>query len=387
MAREVELTTLQPAILKVLGEEAERVLDEFYKAQLLKHQSERKHLEQSNQFRPGPSAKWNRQELYLDPASLSLARSASRQHLLRHPEWLLQGAQKLCAEELRDIAALQHFAWVDLEDLSLAPEERRSEDVFVGASGNVCEQLLLDATRAALWVDEEEFDFSKELRELRAGLQFGPEEDRRRQSEFCDRVVAAVESSLGEDPPAILTRVVSTAMSQSGLANVERACDRPQVAVSGGDQDLRYRMQRLAPDGPWDIELFVRKVGFDHCIICRPPAQSIGRKHHVDDNEDLVPVPCSPSSCITKSCRLRYRMVGPSREVQVDTLSLNREHRLLDRNGRPLLGFEPPRSGSILVMPRLLRMLGISAAHMCGRCLGGCAGICAGVRQRLRRPQ
>ena len=60
--------------------------------------------------------------------------------------------------------------WIDLEDLSLAPEDRRSEDVFTGADGSVCEQLLLDAPRELFVVDGVEFDFAKESRHLAADV-------------------------------------------------------------------------------------------------------------------------------------------------------------------------------------------------------------------------
>lgn len=266
MAREVELANLSAA--QRLTTSAELALDQFYQAQTFKHRQERERLEKIG-FDKRPYTKWNRQELYLNPESRSRAKAVSREHLLRHPEWWLQGSgEKLQEQDLRDFIALHHFLWVDLDDLYLEPEARRSEDVFAGLSGNMCEQFLLDVTRSVFSVDDQVFEFAKEIHNR--SVELGSHETEKLKTYFSDRVSVAVEKCLGKNVPQ-LARAVTIAMSQSGLANLERACLAPQVAVSGGEQQLRFALRSVAPEGPWDLDLSVRKAGFEQCIVYRPP--------------------------------------------------------------------------------------------------------------------
>merc|ERR1712110_291349 len=74
----------------------------------------------------------------------------------------------------------------------------------------------------------------------------------------------------------VLLQAVTVTMSQSGLANIERACDNTLVAVCGGDQIVRYTLQPSSPavgssagdtassDGSWmlapnawELELYI----------------------------------------------------------------------------------------------------------------------------------
>eukprot|EP00913_Durusdinium_trenchii_P003512 g3249.t1 len=198
MAREVELAELAwpRKALPALPSHVLRAVDRLYQAQLQKAQGERERLER------GKGAKnftrWNKQELYLNEDSRERAKDASHRHLQRHPElWTLRST------ELFEVVALQHLLEIDLEDLSLPPEERRSEDTFTGKDLAVCEQLLLDAPR-----------------------------------ELFDRLVAQLRITLGGSTVKLM-RAVTCALSQSGLAHLEQACAPTlQVAVSGGEQEM-----------------------------------------------------------------------------------------------------------------------------------------------------
>eukprot|EP00931_Biecheleriopsis_adriatica_P006050 TRINITY_DN107512_c0_g1_i1.p1 TRINITY_DN107512_c0_g1~~TRINITY_DN107512_c0_g1_i1.p1 ORF type:complete len:383 (-),score=72.84 TRINITY_DN107512_c0_g1_i1:53-1201(-) len=376
MVRELEL--VQVSSVK-LGQDAEVVIATLFEALVLKFEHERERMERANTLRQ-PSAKWNKQELYLQPQSRARAIAASRHHLQRHPEWWLAGKAKLSRDQLQDIVALQHHLWIDLEDLALKPEERRSEDVFVGSGDDICEQLFLDAPRSVFEVDGQEFNFAKELRESHPELDVKDVEPLR--SSFCDRVVEAIKDCLGGDPPRILLQAVTTVMSQSGIANLEQACLAPQVAVSGGDQQLRFVLRRIAQGGPWDLELLIRKEGFDQCIVYRQLQKAAGMTD-VADEEDAVPVACSPLSFFAKSCRIRYSVVSSDGDVRVDTLALSSEHHLLDENGKALPGFGSSKPSACHCCAQF-HMLARMAGRAFRSYLGACGRLCARRIYRVR---
>eukprot|EP00434_Breviolum_minutum_P019366 symbB.v1.2.017073.t1/scaffold1283.1/size126978/12 len=359
MAREVELATWRRDG-EALPFHARRVVEKLFEAQTRKYQAERERLQTGKGVKT--FARWNKQELYLNVESCERAKAASRQHLLRHPElWTVN------SNELLEIVALQHLLWIDLEDLSLPPEERRSEDAFTGTDGAVCEQLLLDAPRELFVIDGVEFHFAREAPpELHRGDLDGNDlEILKRQ--FGDRVVAAIRVALeGAIPLVQLMRAVTSALSQSGLAHLEQACGAWHVAVSGGEQEVRFELCPH-PGGPWDLELFVRKANFQQCIVYSQGA-----------NEDSSPRACSPSSFFLKSCRIRYSVTEDG-AVQVDVLGITREHYLADVNGKPLLKgastfFE------CLPLSRLCRWLRSGPP---GR---ACATCCAWLTRRWRPP-
>ncbi|CAE7257857.1 nipblb [Symbiodinium necroappetens] len=143
--QELELTSIYGRTLQELPPQAERGINRFYEAQCTKYLRERERLQRVGCLKK-PSARWNKQELYLNSERLATAKDASRQHLLRHPQ-LVSGHQRLQQEELLELLAMQHFLWIDLADLDEDPAARCSEDRFTGPENSVCEQLLLDAPR------------------------------------------------------------------------------------------------------------------------------------------------------------------------------------------------------------------------------------------------
>ncbi|CAK8993022.1 Nipped-B-like protein B [Durusdinium trenchii] len=333
-----------------------RAVDRLYQAQLQKAQGERERLER------GKGAKnftrWNKQELYLNEDSRERAKDASHRHLQRHPElWTLRST------ELFEVVALQHLLEIDLEDLSLPPEERRSEDTFTGKDLAVCEQLLLDAPRELFVIDGVEFDFAREC--AGAHRRVGGDGLEVLKRDFGDRLVAQLRITLGGSTVKLM-RAVTCALSQSGLAHLEQACAPTlQVAVSGGEQEVRFELSSHEVGGPWDLRLFLRKASFKQCIVYSPP-----------QDEESSPKACSPSSFFLKSCRVRYSVVGE--EVQVDVLSINQEHQLLNLDGSPLLKHTSTCT-DCLPFERLSGLLNTTR-----RCCACCA---ASVRRLFRRPR
>lgn len=361
MAREVELTSWNPrgkSSEVALPFHARRVVEKLFEAQTRKYQGERDRLQRGKGAKS--FARWNKQELYLNEESRERAKAASQQHLQRHPElW------RLSSNELLEIVALQHLLWIDLEDLSLPADERRSEDAFTGEDAAVCEQLLLDAPRELFVIDGVEFHFAREAPEMHgAHLDGNDLEILKRQ--FGDRVVAAIRAAIssGARASVLLMRAVTSALSQSGLAHLEQACAALQLAVSGGEQEVRFELRPCAPGGPWELELFVRKANFQQCIIYSSGGNDVP--------EDSSPRACSPSSFFLKSCRIRYSVTEDG-AVQLDVLGIQQEHQLVDVNGEPLL-----RRGTCLDCLPLCRV-GHWLRGRCGQC-------CGWLTRRWRRP-
>ncbi|CAK0902267.1 unnamed protein product, partial [Prorocentrum cordatum] len=340
-------------------------------------------------------SKWNQQEVYLDPSRCLQARASSKRHLERHRAWLA-GPRRCGDVALHDLVAVQHYLDMDLEDLQLPEAERRNRDSFA-KGGLVSEQMLLDAPRATLVVDGEQYNFaeycerawyegatSSSSRPLAADRAAGPpegaaaaaeaadalhaaasaadqaasapraaaasapqapfeeraprlaEHDEGIRGAFLEEVTAAVMRSLARhgEPPPLLVRAVTSAMSQSGLASVERACFSSQVVVSGGAQRVTYALQ-AREDGAWDVTLSVRKHGFDQCIIWSEMSD-LG----LDDASQGSPliVPCTESSFVEKECGVRYHCEGE--HVQVDVYKLQKEMSLADPSGSLMTGLK-----------------------------------------------
>merc|ERR1711971_209081 len=166
-----------------------------------------------------------------------------------------------------------------------------------------------------------------------------PAEVEQLQREFIECLLDAVRRSLGGSPAPKLLRIVTTMMSQSGLANVERACGDPQVVVCGGNQDLKYELRSagtgVSANEPytWDLELSVRKYGFEQCIICA------GSLAETDAEDDGLPSACSIKSLVSKSCRVRCCYIQDSsgdERIELDVLDVSKELRILDTQGLPL---------------------------------------------------
>ncbi|CAE8602715.1 unnamed protein product, partial [Polarella glacialis] len=251
-----------------------------------------------------------------------------------------------CESSLRGLVALQHFFDLDLGDqgdLSLPRELRRSDDEFVDETGpnqDVSLQMVMDATRALYVVEGATMDFASELSASGLDLEEVPHEVERLKADFADRLVQCVRSCLGSHAHSCpeLLRAVTNAMSQSGLANMERACsDCPQVVVSGGEQRLVFDLRRADALGvaTWALHLLVEKTDFESCLA-------------VVDEEPL-PRPCGLGSRLARSACVHFSLTGFSATsaieqgaVVVDAQVLGWELLLVDMCGRPFMLPPPP---------------------------------------------
>ena len=85
-----------------------------------------------------------------------------------------------------------------------------------------------------------------------------------------------------------LVQAVTALMSQSGLANIERACGE-HVIVSGGDQELTFEL-KPGPPRCWDLILSCKKFNFASFMLSSRSSRS-------DEAEVLA---CSRSSQILR---------------------------------------------------------------------------------------
>ncbi|CAE8720765.1 unnamed protein product [Polarella glacialis] len=261
----------ESACLALSDEAADRAMCDFYESMASRARQQRRRRQRMCLGPlPAGSSKRNLSELYLDLGQRAELQASSRAYLRKHAARL----GSACESSLRGLVALQHFFDLDLGDLSLPRELRRSDDEFVDETGpnqDVSLQMVMDATRALYVVEGATMDFASELSASGLDLEEVPHEVERLKADFADRLVQCVRSCLGSHAHSCpeLLRAVTNAMSQSGLANMERACsDCPQVVVSGGEQRLVFDLRRADALGvaTWALHLLVEKTDFESCL-------------------------------------------------------------------------------------------------------------------------
>lgn len=191
-------------------------------------------------------AKQRRRARYLDPQMRSAWQARSSAFLTRRPEV----ARRLSLEALCSAVAMQHLVDLDAADALLPEHQRCSEDTY--AEG-LSSQFLLDVPRCRYVVEEEVFHLAT-LRGSRCPD--GPEQD-------AAAVARRLTEALRHATPRALLERVTTTMSQSGLAALERA-SRCGAAVSGGSQQVAFTLRARESTRPAgvDVTLEVRRRGF-----------------------------------------------------------------------------------------------------------------------------
>jgi hypothetical protein len=253
-------------------------------------------------------------------------------------EDLLRSMTKLT---LYSVLLMQHLLDLDVANVRLPLQQRCSEDTY--DDDGVNQQFLLDAARSRYVVAGEVFDFAK-------ACALEP------QRVFTNRLVAAVLQTV----PGCLVSLVTTAMSQSGCAALERA-SLHECVVAGGKHEVEYT---LVSDGYGaTVTLQVSKHGFREFFTC-----SSG-----DD-----PCTCDPGSSSVKKATIFF-----SSADSVDVLDFSEELRIV-QDGELLpteffLQLPAPLSGS--APNTFQRALG--CARACLRCLLSC---CQDNHREMRTP-
>merc|ERR1712151_326714 len=108
--------------------------------------------------------------------------------------------------------------------------------------------------------------------------------------------------------------------------------------VCGGDQSVHYDLREAKLDNAvaraWDLELSVRKFGFEMCIVCG---------YGLAEADDPRPISCSVKSFIAKSCSIRFSVgasadTGNGARVEAEVLELKQQTHVVDDLGLPVSG-------------------------------------------------
>mmetsp|Transcript_24149 Transcript_24149/g.61313 ORF Transcript_24149/g.61313 Transcript_24149/m.61313 type:complete len:366 (-) Transcript_24149:2-1099(-) len=297
---------------------------------------ERRSLEQMSGLSDKRS-RLNRCDTYLCAAERRSWEERARSWLARRGDVV----RALSTEALYSATALQHLLELDAADAQLEAEKRRFSDSYTDGVNNQC---LLDASRGRFTVEGEVFHFAQAHVE-------------EAEDAFVARLLDAVRRTT---PPALLPRVTS-AMSQSGLAALERAC-LCTVVVSGGKQVAEYALSaHLGRPDAVQVTLRVHRHGF-------------GAYFAGADGDDMDPLPCDLSSSLRKSAVVTFGGEG-----EIDVVDLEERVDVL-RDGQAL-----PASELCRPIPEPVPRRGAQARPSRGllACVCECARrlCCRGPRQ------
>ena len=140
---------------------------------------------------------------------------------MRFLDWRWHLAHERSTEVLHSALAMQHFLDLDAADAGLPRESRLPEDLYIYTDG-INDHIVVDAPRCRYVLTGGAFHF------MDASTSETSEA-------FVARLVAGVRCVV----PAGLLAAVTTTMSRSGLAALERAspCN---AAVCGGSQHVEF---------------------------------------------------------------------------------------------------------------------------------------------------
>jgi len=218
----------------------------------------------------------------------------------------------LTPKQLRFLIFLQHLVSEDCSDVTRPESLRKHQDAFEGTLTDcVNSQLVKDAHRSEFSVDGTSFS----MQDL-PPVPEGQEEERRHaiskfQTEFVttlEKYLLAFCSTIGLSAGGTrrLIQVVTTQMSQAGLANLDRGsqASRYFVGSQGLDQRTAYNLSTMKlPTGADALKLSIlcMKTGFSQYLDKDELLQKTGAEY---------PKRCKPASYLYQYATLSFS-VGP----------------------------------------------------------------------------
>jgi len=289
---------------------AKVVIREIY-SELERHcEEEQRHYEQSS-VRPSQQ-KCNVWATYTNKARLQRFASDSLAFVQSNADCR---TRLLTAKQLRFLILLQHLVSEDCSDVNRPESLRKHQDAFEGVqTNNVNSQLVKDAHRSEFSVDGRSFS----MQDLPA-VPEGQEEERRHAiAKFQTEFVTALESYLlsfchrrGLSPGGTrrLIQVVTTQMSQAGLANLDRGSQAARYFVSshGLDQRTAYNLSTMSSPGGAEalkLSILCMKTGFTQYLEKDETLRSTGAEY--------------PKRCKSESYLYQYATLCFSVGPQVD---------------------------------------------------------------------
>lgn len=220
-------------------------------------------------------------------------------------------ARSLTTNQLRFLILLQHFISEDAADFNRSESLRKHQDSFEGILTNgVNSQLVKDAHRSEFSVDGVSFSMQD--------LPQCPDEllDERRQTiaDFQVEFVTSLENfllsfssrkALSKGGTKRLVQVVTTQMSQAGLANLDRGSQAARyfVGSNGLDQRTAYNLSTMfTPEGEsLKLSILCMKTGF---------VQYLERDDVLAGGGPNNPKRCKPESYLYQYATISFS-VGP----------------------------------------------------------------------------
>jgi len=209
---------------------------------------------------------------------------------------------------LRFLILLQHFISEDAKDCYRPECERKHYDAFEGVLTNgVNSQLVKDAHRSEWSVEGRTFSEQAKLA-VQSQANSNPEERRHAIVAFQREFVESLESyllefcrrrGLSSAGTEKLLQVVTTQMSQCGLANLDRASQAAKYFVSGQGLEQRTAYNISTMDGGSQVgeslklSMLCMKTGFT-------------QYHTAEALNMAIPVGCGPQDCSPSSYLYQY---------------------------------------------------------------------------------
>lgn len=285
---------------------AQRVAQSLFMELEAKCRQERDQYKRAGQT---PSlCKRNRWSTYLDPERRRNCAMSSLEFIRDYPE----GRVRVLSEaHLRFLIKLQHLVAEDAEDFYRPEGERRHGDTFEGilTTAGVNSQLIKDAHRSEWSIEGKSF-----LMQDNDGTCGHRKEHIKA---FQQDLVTALETflmgfcrrrCLSDMGTERLLQVVTTQMSQCGLANLDQSSTAAKFFVSGRglDQRITYNLSCMETDGLGEalqLSLLCMKTGFSQYHLEEEFAAGAA-----DDGQasQVGPRHCEPSSYLYQYATLRF---------------------------------------------------------------------------------
>eukprot|EP00928_Gymnodinium_smaydae_P031604 TRINITY_DN23148_c0_g6_i1.p1 TRINITY_DN23148_c0_g6~~TRINITY_DN23148_c0_g6_i1.p1 ORF type:complete len:457 (-),score=102.58 TRINITY_DN23148_c0_g6_i1:22-1290(-) len=327
-------------------------------------------------IKAGSVQKRNRRQTYLDGRQRRFWERRAR----RFAERCIarRSLAGLGADAAYSIIAMQHFLDLDIVDCDLAEEKRRSADEY---RDGINTQFLLDATRGRYVVGGQVFHYATDTSES--------------EEAFVERLLIAIRAMV---PPGLL-EPLTTAMSQSGLAALERASlSATRLAVCGGAQDVEYVLD-VTSDTLVTLKLQVVRHGFRgylpvHDDLDGPSGSGGGARCSASGASAIVGGDEEPLSCDAGS-RTRKAATVTFAGREVDVLELQEELDILSGGARlpqsdfkMQLNFDKARGTlwrKMAVGSQVAASFSAFAKGLVPRISRGCSACAAGICWPCRR--
>eukprot|EP00397_Hematodinium_sp_SG-2012_P034710 GEMP01037249.1.p1 GENE.GEMP01037249.1~~GEMP01037249.1.p1 ORF type:complete len:363 (-),score=52.70 GEMP01037249.1:794-1882(-) len=287
--------------------DARVIVSEFYKAL-----EKSVHDEQASYKRTNaevPSTKVARWAKYSNADNLRKFYEESLNFLRANSEFRTK--QLFSPQGLRFLVAVQHLVAADSAEMDCEPDERRHLDTFEGKSGCVNTQLVKDVHRSEWSIEGQGFSLQKATQMQARGIDNSPAEVTRDsvyffQKQFVFQLEAYLLAfserlRLSEHLTKVFMKVVTTQMSQCGLANLDQAGTASKYFVSGAGLDQRT-VYNLSTFGQNSMKL---------SILCMKTSFSAYHTEQTLEGGDMSPHRCSRSSYLYQYATLQ---ITPSME-------------------------------------------------------------------------